>query len=181
MLQLTLRRLPNKWDICESERASLSQKIKGMMLKETVYSSTAINSAASGRNNHICSLPARNSTSNSRSKNSNSSSNSSCSSSSSCSSCSSRWRDHDNNYDDSVAEFFDDTMNSLFSKSFVKRNNIRGFLFARDKTSQTVVKSSTQQMMCEWSYRVVDYIDGSRELVAISQNYLNRFLREYDW
>ena len=44
-----------------------------------------------------------------------------------------------------------------------------------------VVNELCRQKMCEWSYRIVDHCKGSRELVAIAQNYVDRFLDQYQW
>ena len=44
-----------------------------------------------------------------------------------------------------------------------------------------VVDEQCRQKMCEWSYRIVDHFDGNRALVAIAQNYVDRFLDQYRW
>ena len=44
-----------------------------------------------------------------------------------------------------------------------------------------IVDDLCRQKMCEWSYRIVDHFNGSRELVAIAQNYVDRFLDQYRW
>ena len=38
-----------------------------------------------------------------------------------------------------------------------------------------------RQKMCEWSYRIVDHLNGRRQLVQISQNFVDRFLDQYQW
>lgn len=49
-----------------------------------------------------------------------------------------------------------------------------------DSASQDfLVDDLCRQKMCEWSYRIVDHFNGSRELVAIGQNYVDRFLDKY--
>ncbi len=44
-----------------------------------------------------------------------------------------------------------------------------------------MANDTSRQEMCEWSCRIVDYFGGNRELVAIAQNYLDRFLGKYRW
>ena len=44
-----------------------------------------------------------------------------------------------------------------------------------------VLDEQCRQKMCEWSYRIVDHCEGSRELVAIAQNYVDRFLEQHRW
>ena len=44
-----------------------------------------------------------------------------------------------------------------------------------------VVDGLCRQKMCEWSYRIVDHCHGGRELVAIAQNYVDRFLDQHRW
>jgi len=48
-----------------------------------------------------------------------------------------------------------------------------------DAFQDFMVDDSCRQKMCEWCYRIVDHFNGSRELVAIAQNYLDRFLDQY--
>ncbi len=61
------------------------------------------------------------------------------------------------------------------------------FTMSRTKTTSAdtpedfIVDDVCRQKMCEWSYRIVDHFSGSRELVAISQNYVDRFLDKYRW
>ena len=50
-----------------------------------------------------------------------------------------------------------------------------------DPSQNFIIDDACRQKMCQWSYRIVDHIGGSRELVAISQNYVNRFLDQYRW
>ena len=50
-----------------------------------------------------------------------------------------------------------------------------------DPSQDFVVDDICRQKMCEWSYRIVDHFGGSRELVAISQNYVDRFLDQFRW
>ena len=38
-----------------------------------------------------------------------------------------------------------------------------------------------RQEMCQWSFRIVDYFGGNRELVSIAINYLDRLLNKIDW
>jgi hypothetical protein len=54
-----------------------------------------------------------------------------------------------------------------------KRNIDGGKIFILNEVSR--------QEICEWSFRVVDQFNGSRELVAIAQNYLDRFMESYCW
>ena len=44
-----------------------------------------------------------------------------------------------------------------------------------------VVDNTCRQKMCEWSYRIVDHFDGHRSLVAIAQNFVDRFLDQNRW
>ena len=44
-----------------------------------------------------------------------------------------------------------------------------------------VVDDTCRQKMCEWSYRIVDHFDGHRSLVAIAQNFVDRFLDQNRW
>ena len=44
-----------------------------------------------------------------------------------------------------------------------------------------VVDEICRQKMCEWSYRVIDHFNGRREIVAIAQNFVDRFLNQYQW
>jgi hypothetical protein len=44
-----------------------------------------------------------------------------------------------------------------------------------------IVDDLSRQKMCEWSFRVVDHFKGGRGLVAIAQNYVDRFLDQYRW
>lgn len=44
-----------------------------------------------------------------------------------------------------------------------------------------IVSDEHRKDMCEWSFRIVDHFNGSRELVAIAQNYLDRFLDTHHW
>jgi hypothetical protein len=50
-----------------------------------------------------------------------------------------------------------------------------------DPDQDFIVDQLCRQKMCEWSYRIVDHFNGSRELVAIAQNYVDRFLDQYRW
>jgi hypothetical protein len=50
-----------------------------------------------------------------------------------------------------------------------------------DPDQEFIVDDLCRQKMCEWSYRIVDHFSGSRELVAIAQNYVDRFLDQYRW
>jgi len=43
-------------------------------------------------------------------------------------------------------------------------------------TSSGDVSESWREKICEWSYQVIDHFDFEREVVAISLNYLDRFL-----
>lgn len=44
-----------------------------------------------------------------------------------------------------------------------------------------LVDDLCRQKMCEWSYRIIDTFNGRRELVAMAQNYIDRFLDRYRW
>jgi len=43
------------------------------------------------------------------------------------------------------------------------------------------IDSSCRTTMCEWCYCVVDHFGARRELVEISMNYLDRFLKKFNW
>ena len=43
------------------------------------------------------------------------------------------------------------------------------------------IDSLCRRRMCEWSYRIADHFGGQREIVAISINYLDRFLDKCNW
>jgi hypothetical protein len=152
MWEVTLKPLPaHTWDIRESERVDLTLKIKALLRKENVYSSDSNSNAGSSRRS-----------SNDHKKN----------------------MIYHHNKRVVVVESFDDSMSS-YSGNFVKKNIDVDLPFAKNNNNLIVVTKSSRilhhKMMCEWSYRIVDYINGNRELVAISQNYVNRFLGIYDW
>jgi hypothetical protein len=167
MLQITLkpRPPPHAWDVLESERVHPTLKIKTMMQRENVYSSASNSTAGASP----CSSNNSSSSSSSSNNNNHTKKNSMiwCSSlSRATSSPMNRSPCHEDKHA-AVEEIFDGSM--ISSKgNFIKRGNIYG-------------EGLHQQMMCEWSYRIVDHISGSRELVAISQNYINRFLGKYHW
>ncbi len=50
-----------------------------------------------------------------------------------------------------------------------------------DQVPDFVVDDACRQKMCEWSYRIIDAFDGRREIVAMAQNFLDRFLDLYRW
>ena len=50
-----------------------------------------------------------------------------------------------------------------------------------DPEEEFLVDDNCRQKMCEWSYRIVDHFKGSRELVCIAQNFVDRFLDQYRW
>lgn len=54
-------------------------------------------------------------------------------------------------------------------------------ILAMDPVQDFVVDDLSRQKMCEWSYRIVDQFEGGRELVAIAQNFVDRFLDQYRW
>ena len=55
------------------------------------------------------------------------------------------------------------------------------FIEHRDDDQEFTVDGHCRQKMCEWSYRIVDHFSGSRKLVAIAQNFVDRFLDHYRW
>jgi hypothetical protein len=162
MFQITLKPLPpHAWDVHGSERVHFFLKVKAMIQKENVYSINT--TSTSGGKKCRCS--------NDHKKNGKIW----CSSSRpiiTAIKTSSSYQ-HENHV--VAAENF-------FWRDFTKRNIDGDLHFVNKNNNQIIVQSSTlHQMMCEWSYRVVDSIVGNRELVAISQNYLNRFLAKYHW
>ena len=54
-------------------------------------------------------------------------------------------------------------------------------LSSSDCAEDFVVDELCRQKMCEWSYRIVDFINGDRELVTIAQSYIDRFLEQHRW
>mmetsp|Transcript_5695 Transcript_5695/g.7004 ORF Transcript_5695/g.7004 Transcript_5695/m.7004 type:complete len:334 (+) Transcript_5695:68-1069(+) len=66
---------------------------------------------------------------------------------------------------------------------YVLSHKLEKITMSRIKTSDPsqdfIVDDICRQKMCEWSYRIVDHFGGSRELVAISQNYVDRFLDRF--
>lgn len=50
-----------------------------------------------------------------------------------------------------------------------------------DPAQDFVVDDACRQKMCEWSYRIIDAFDGRREIVAMAQNFSDRFLDQYRW
>ena len=46
----------------------------------------------------------------------------------------------------------------------------------QEETSSSSIDIACREKMALWSYRIIDHFDGDREIVAISLNYLDRFL-----
>jgi hypothetical protein len=170
-MQITLKPLPppHMWDIRGSERVHLALKIKAMMERENVYSDRSSSSIYRSCNSSHHSSSIHSCSNNDHKKNS-------------MTWCSSPRTStailqnhfsyhHDNSYV-AAPENFSDTMTS-FRGNFIKIINNNHLIIATNPALHH------HNMMCEWSYRIVDHIGGNRELVAISQNYLNRFLGKY--
>ena len=81
------------------------------------------------------------------------------------------------NKESSVYKCNDYVESHKLEKVTMSRNEIE----STDQSQEFIVDDACRQKMCQWSYRIVDHFGGSRDLVAISQNYVDRFLDHYRW
>ena len=65
------------------------------------------------------------------------------------------------------------------TKKLEKSNILSSYKPVQDQ--DFIVDDICRQKMCEWSYRIVDHFNGDRKLVAIAQNFVDRFLDQYKW
>ena len=71
--------------------------------------------------------------------------------------------------------------NDLKKSNYNRAKAMGKILSKKRRVEAFMMNDKHRQDMCEWSYRIVDSFGGSRELVAIAQNYLDRFLTTYSW